>query len=51
VPASAFATVAHPIEAVRISLGVAPDRGELEDGLTQLANLIAQPSFGIRAVV
>jgi len=51
VPASAFATVAHPIEAVRISLGVAPDRGDLEDGLTQLADLIAQPSFGIRAVV
>lgn len=51
VPASAFATVAHPVEAVRISLGVAPDRGELEGGLTQLANLIAQPSIGIRAVV
>ena len=51
VPATAFATVAHPIEAVRISLGVAPDRGDLEDGLTQLAKLIAQPSFGIRAVV
>jgi DNA-binding transcriptional MocR family regulator len=51
VPASAFATVAHPVEAVRISLGVAPDRGDLEDGLTQLANLITQPSLGTRAVV
>ncbi|MFG1348027.1 PLP-dependent aminotransferase family protein [Xanthobacter autotrophicus DSM 431] len=51
VPSSAFATVAHPIEAVRISLGVAPDRGDLEDGLTQLANLISQPSLGARAVV
>ncbi len=51
VPASAFATVAHPIEAVRISLGVAPDREDLEDGLTQLAGLIAQPSLGTRAVV
>ncbi|HWJ87736.1 MAG TPA: PLP-dependent aminotransferase family protein [Pelagibacterium sp.] len=51
VPASAFATVPHPIEAVRISLGVAPDRGDLEDGLTQLANLIAHPPIGIRAVV
>jgi DNA-binding transcriptional MocR family regulator len=51
VPASAFATVSQPIEAVRISLGVAPDREELEDGLTQLANLVAQPSIGIRAVV
>lgn len=51
VPASAFATVAHPVEAVRISLGVAPDRGELEDGLTLLAGLIAQPSLGAKAVV
>lgn len=51
VPASAFATVSHPIEAVRISLGVAPDRGDLEDGLTQLADLVVQPSFAIRAVV
>lgn len=51
VPASAFATVAHPVEAVRISLGVAPDRGDLEDGLTQLASLIAQPSLSVSAVV
>jgi DNA-binding transcriptional MocR family regulator len=51
VPASAFATAAHPVEAVRISLGVAPDRGVLEDGLTQLASLISQPSLGVRAVV
>jgi DNA-binding transcriptional MocR family regulator len=51
VPSSAFAVVAHPIEAVRISLGVAPDRGALEDGLTQLASLMAQPSLATRAVV
>lgn len=51
VPSSAFAVAAHPIEAVRISLGVAPDRGALEDGLTQLANLMAQPSLATRAVV
>lgn len=51
VPASAFATVAHPIEAVRISLGVAPDRGVLEDGLNQLAGLITHSSLGTRAVV
>lgn len=51
VAASAFATVAHPVEAVRISLGVAPDRGDLEDGLTQLAALIAQPALGTKAVV
>ena len=41
----------HPIEAVRISIGVAPDRGALEDGLAQLANLILQPSLGAKAVV
>lgn len=51
VPASAFATAAQPIEAVRISLGVTPDRDVLEEGLTLLAGLIAQPSAGARAVV
>jgi DNA-binding transcriptional MocR family regulator len=51
VPSSAFAVAAHPIEAVRISLGVAPDRGALEDGLTQLVSLMAQPSLAARAVV
>lgn len=51
VPSSAFATAAHPMEAVRISLGVAPDRGDLEDGLTSLATLISQPSIAARAVV
>jgi DNA-binding transcriptional MocR family regulator len=51
VPSSAFAVATHPIEAVRISLGVAPDRGALEDGLTQLASLMAQPSLAARAVV
>ena len=51
VPSSAFAIVSHPIEAVRISLGVAPDRGDLEDGLTLLASLISQPSLGAKAVV
>ncbi len=51
VPSAAFATVSAPIEAVRISLGVAPDRGDLEDGLTLLANLISQPSLAAKAVV
>lgn len=51
VPASAFATVAHPVEAVRISLGVAPDRGDLEDGLAQLESLMSQPTLGAKAVV
>lgn len=49
--ASAFATVDHPIEAVRLSLGVALDRENLGDGLAQFANLIAQPELGTRAVV
>jgi DNA-binding transcriptional MocR family regulator len=51
VPSSAFAVVAHPLEAVRISLGVAPDRGALEDALTLLADLMSQPSLAARAVV
>ena len=51
VPSTAFAVTPHPIEAVRISIGVAPDRGALEDGLAQLANLILQPSLGAKAVV
>ena len=51
VPALAFATLAHPAEAVRISLGVAPDREVLEEGLCLLAGLIAQPLPGTRAVV
>jgi DNA-binding transcriptional MocR family regulator len=51
VPSSAFAVAAVPTEAVRVSLGVAPDRAALEDGLTVLASLIAQPSHTARAVV
>ncbi len=51
VPSSAFATVAHPIEAVRISLGVPSDRGALEDSLKLLANLMSQPWLGAKAVV
>ncbi|WP_292059911.1 MULTISPECIES: PLP-dependent aminotransferase family protein [unclassified Martelella] len=51
VPALAFATVAHPLEAVRISLGVAPDRDVLEEGLSLLSGLIAQPLPGTRAIV
>jgi DNA-binding transcriptional MocR family regulator len=51
VPSSTFAVAEHPIEAVRISLGIAPDRGALEDGLTQLASLMAQPALATRAVV
>lgn len=51
VPSTAFAVAARPIEAVRLSLGVAPDRGALEDGLTQIACLLAEPPFAARAVV
>ena len=51
VPALAFATVPHPVEAVRISLGVAPDRDVLEEGLLLLSGLIAQKRPGTRAVV
>lgn len=50
-PSSAFAVATPSIEAVRISLGVARDRDALEDGLTQLASLLAQPSLAARAVV
>lgn len=51
VPSAAFAVGANSSEAVRISLGVAPDRGALEDALTLLATLIAQPALGGRTVV
>lgn len=51
VPASTFATAAHPAEAVRVSLGTAADRGGLEAGLTQIAALMARPPVSIRAVV
>lgn len=51
VPAPAFATVAHPAEAVRISLGVAPCRDVLEEGLILLSGLIAKPTPGTKAVV
>jgi len=51
VPAPAFATVPHPVEAVRLSLGVAPDRDVLEEGLSLLSGLIARPLPGTRAIV
>ncbi len=51
VPASAFAIASRPPEAVRVSLGVAPDRGALEDALTLLAELLSQPPTMIRAIV
>ncbi|MGX1306992.1 DNA-binding transcriptional MocR family regulator [Amorphus suaedae] len=51
VPSSAFATCPHPEEAVRLSLGVAPDRGDLEDVLLRLVDLILRPSPGPTFVV
>lgn len=51
VAASAFATGRHVADRVRISLGVAPDRGVLEEGLLQLAALMRRPSVAARAVV
>lgn len=51
VPSSAFSIATFPPEAVRVSLGVAPDRAALEDALTLLAGLISQPSLAARAVV
>jgi len=51
VPSSVFSVAATPAEAVRVSLGVAPDRAALEDALTLLADLISEPSLTTRAVV
>lgn len=51
IPASAFATASGSPQAVRVSLGVAPDRAALEDALTVLVDLLSQPSTSTRAVV
>jgi DNA-binding transcriptional MocR family regulator len=51
VPSSAFAVGKCTTEAVRISLGVASDRSELEDGLNQLAGLVTQPAPLARMIV
>ncbi|TRW99387.1 PLP-dependent aminotransferase family protein [Paracoccus sp. M683] len=51
VSSAAFATGAQPVHAVRVSLGVALDRSDLEDGLDQLAQLIGQPAIGAGMVV
>ena len=51
VPNAAFAIGPSPVEAVRVSLGVAPDRAALEDALLVLAGLLEQPSLAVRAVV
>lgn len=52
VAGSAFAVDGAEIGAVRLSLGVAPDRGALEDALTLLADLAARPpAAAARAIV
>lgn len=51
VPASAFAVAPQHADMVRISLGVAPDRDVLEEGLMLLADLMQQPGLTARAVV
>lgn len=51
VPSSAFAIGKVATEAVRISLGVASDRSELEDGLNQLAGILTQPAPLARVIV
>ncbi len=51
VPNAAFAVGKSATEALRISLGVASDRPELEDGLNQLANLLTKRPLLARAIV
>lgn len=51
VPSTAFSIAPSPVEAVRVSLGVAPDRAALEDALLVLSGLLEQPSLAVRAVV
>jgi DNA-binding transcriptional MocR family regulator len=51
VPSPVFSVANPPVEAVRVSMGVAPNRADLEDGLRLIANLLSQPSFVAPAVV
>ncbi|MDF0490094.1 PLP-dependent aminotransferase family protein [Sphingomonas sp. H39-1-10] len=51
VPGSTFSVTPDPVEAVRVSLGTAPDRDVLKDGLSLLAGLMAQPSLTTKAIV
>ena len=51
VPGASFSVAAEAAEAVRLSLGAAPDRAALKEGLSLIAGLIAQPALTARAVV
>jgi DNA-binding transcriptional MocR family regulator len=51
VPGAAFAIGPTEPEALRLSLGVAPDREALLEALKQVASLMSQPSISVRAIV
>jgi DNA-binding transcriptional MocR family regulator len=51
VPSSAFAVASPVAEAVRISLGAAPDRSALTQGLKRLSELLVQPVLPARAII
>ena len=51
VSSEAFAIGALPGHAVRLSLGVAPDRSDLEEGLSQLRQLLVNPPLDAKAVI
>jgi len=51
VPGAAFAIGATEPEALRLSLGVAPDRDALLHALKQLAGLLSQPPGAVKAIV
>ncbi|SFI76649.1 MULTISPECIES: PLP-dependent aminotransferase family protein [unclassified Phyllobacterium] len=51
VPASAFSIGAPSMEAVRVSLGAAPDRTRLEQGLVLLDRLLREPKFSPGMIV
>lgn len=51
VPASAFSVGSSPSEAVRVSLGAAPDRTRLEQGLVLLDRLLHEPQFTTGLIV
>lgn len=51
VPSSAFATGTEEPEALRLSLGVAPDRESLVEALKQVATIVSQPAVAVKAIV
>lgn len=51
VPGAAFATGAEEPEALRLSLGVAPDRESLAEALKQVASIISRPAVAVKAIV